>query len=107
MNGSWLRNLSILSLVTMVRKKELKNQSRSTEWKLGVKFKWKAQDTPQQNSLVEVGFTTVGNHGCSMMIGANVIYAMIFKLYKEVYKYATLLDGLVLKELDGVVQTRN
>ena len=34
-----------------------------------------------------------------MMIAANVSYALRFKLYREAYACATLLDGLVLKIL--------
>ena len=31
---------------------------------------------------------------------------MRFKLYKEAYKCATLLDRLMSKDLDGVIKTR-
>ena len=40
------------------------------------------------------------------MIGANVSSVMRFKLFKEAYKCTMLLDGLVLKTLDGVIRTK-
>jgi hypothetical protein len=41
-----------------------------------------------------------------MMIAANVPNALRFKLYREAYSCATLLDGLVIKTLGDVTQTR-
>ena len=35
--------------------------SESAAWKLSLEFEFTARDTPQQNSLVEVRFTTIGN----------------------------------------------
>ena len=35
-------------------------------------FKFTACDTPQQNSLAEVGFATLANHGWAMMHRANL-----------------------------------
>ena len=86
--------------------KKLEGRYKSADWKLGIDFEWTARATPQQNSLMEVGFTTIGNHGRAMMIAANITYAMRFILFKEAYACATLLDGLVLVDLDGTVKTR-
>jgi hypothetical protein len=86
--------------------KGLEDRLKSATWKLAVDFEWTARATPQQNSLAEVAFTTLGNRGRAMMIAANVPYALRFKLYKEAYSCATLLDGLVLKTLGDVIQTR-
>ena len=41
-----------------------------------------------------------------MMIAANVAYPLRYKLYRKAFTCATLLDGLVVKEIDGVEQTR-
>ena len=40
--------------------KALALRSKSAERKLGIDFEWTARNTPQQNTLVEVGFTTIG-----------------------------------------------
>ena len=48
----------------------------SVDWKLNVDFEWTVRDTPQQNSMVEVGFTTIGNRGCAMMIAAKIAYKL-------------------------------
>ena len=73
---------------------------------MGIRFEWTARNTPQQNSLVEVGFVTIGKHGRAMMIAANIVYAIRFKLYHEAYECTTMLDGLAVIILDGVSQTR-
>ena len=85
---------------------KLEKRSKSAEWKLNLTFEYTARSTPQQNSLAEVGFTTIGNQGLGMMIAANIGYAMRFLPYCEAYACATMLDGLVLKELDGVTCPR-
>ena len=85
---------------------KLKDQCKSADWKLGIDFEWTARATPQQNSLVEVGFTTIGDRGRAMMIAANISYAMRFVLFKEAYACATLLDGLVVVEINGEIKTR-
>ena len=84
----------------------MEGSCKSADWKLGIDFKWTARSTHQQNSLVEVGFTTIGNRGQAMMIAANIGYAMRFLLYKEAYMCATLLDGLVVVTLNGIAKTR-
>ena len=86
--------------------KSLKSRCNSVDWKLNIDFEWTARSTPQQNSPAEVAIATIGNRGRAMMIAANVPYAMRFKLYREAYRCATLLDGLVVKEVDGEVKTR-
>mgnify|MGYP000117070222 CR=1 FL=1 len=55
---------------------KLEKRCNGVEWKLNATFKYTARDTPQQNSLVEVGFTTIGNRGRAMMIAANILYEM-------------------------------
>eukprot|EP00957_Ditylum_brightwellii_P002157 165917-Ditylum_brightwellii.AAC.1 len=54
--------------------KLFKKKSDSADLKLNVKFEYTASETPQQNSLAEVSFATIGNRGRTMMIGANVPY---------------------------------
>eukprot|EP00957_Ditylum_brightwellii_P189608 14432751-Ditylum_brightwellii.AAC.1 len=50
----------------------LEKRSDSANWKLNFKFKYTVCEMPQQNSLVEVSFATIGNRGRTMMIQANV-----------------------------------
>ena len=45
---------------------------KSVAWKLPIKFEYTACDTLQKNSLVEVGFSTIGNRGRSMMAAVNI-----------------------------------
>ena len=60
---------------------KLEKRCNGVEWKLNVNFEYTAKDTPQQNSLVEVGFTTIGNRGKAMMIATNISYEMRFVLF--------------------------
>eukprot|EP00957_Ditylum_brightwellii_P031781 2410183-Ditylum_brightwellii.AAC.1 len=50
----------------------LQKQANSAAWKLNIKFEYTARDTPQQNSLAEVGLAILSNRGRAMMIAANV-----------------------------------
>ena len=86
--------------------KKLEKRSNSAMWKLDITFEYTARDTPQQNSLVEVGFTTIGNRARAMMIAANIVLPMRYRMYREAYTCATMLDWLVMVTLDGVTKSR-
>jgi hypothetical protein len=43
--------------------KLLKKRCESSNWKLGIEFEFTVHVTPQQNSLLEVGFVMIVNHG--------------------------------------------
>ena len=98
--------VSIVQCNNAGKNKKLKGRCKNLNWKLGIDFKWTAHATLQQNSLVEVGFTTIGNRGRSMMIAANISYTMQFILFKEAHACVTLLDGLIVVNIDGGVKTR-
>ena len=84
----------------------LENRCKSAAWKLDVEFEYTARDTPQQNSMVEVGFATLGNRGRAMMIAANVPEKMVYKLFREAFTCATMIDWLSVVEIKGRVATR-
>ena len=86
--------------------KKLQKRCESSDWKLGIKFEYTARATPQQNSLSEVSFATVANRGRALMARANIPMAIRYRIYSEAFKTATLLDGLVTIDLDGVTATR-
>ena len=52
--------------------KRLQTRCASKDWKMKCEFEFTARDTPQQNSLAEVGFATLANCGRAMMHRANV-----------------------------------
>ena len=84
----------------------MEKRCASADWKLGIEFEYTAQDTPQQNSMVEVGFTTIRNRGMAMMIAANVTKEQKYKLFGEAFTCATMLDWLVLCIIQGKQKTR-
>jgi hypothetical protein len=84
----------------------LQKRSDSKDWKLNIKFEFTARDTPQQNHLAELGFAHLASKGRAMMISANIPLTLRYKLFKEAFKTATLLDGLMAVTLEGVTATR-
>jgi hypothetical protein len=84
----------------------LHNQRVSSDWKLGIKFEYTAQNTPQQNHLAEQGFAHIAKLGRALMNHANVPLNWRFKRFAKAFKTATLLDGLRVITLDGVIDTR-
>jgi hypothetical protein len=73
---------------------------------LPIEFEFTARDTPQQNHLAEVGFATLANKGRAIMYHANVPLKTRYKLFTEAFKTATLLDALVVVDIDGVKKSR-
>ena len=41
-----------------------------------------------------------------MMIAANVVFVMRYKLFREAITTATLLDALIPIEINGIIKTR-
>ena len=85
---------------------KLEKRANGADWKLDVQFEYTARDTPQQNYLVEKSFDTLTARGRAMMDTANVPTEHRYKLFREVFKTATLLDGLVVTTIDGKKQSR-
>jgi len=86
--------------------KLLKRRAQSSDWKLGIEFEFTARDTPQQNSLAEVGFATIANRGRAILHHANIPYSIRPRVWTEAFKTATLLDGLLPIEIDGKAATK-
>jgi len=87
--------------------KKLEERCSSADWKLDIVFEYTARDTPQQNSLAELGLTVLSALGRSIMAAANVPEEIRNKgVWREAIKTATDLDALAAIELDGVLQPR-
>ena len=69
-------------------------------------FEFTPRDIPQQNSLAEVGFATCANRGRALMARANVPTDIRTKVWTAAFMTATLLDGLMSIEIDGVINSR-
>jgi hypothetical protein len=72
----------------------LHDRSDSSDWKLGIKFKNTARNTPQQNHLAEQGFAHITKQGRALMKHVKVPLKWQFKLFAKAFKTATLLDRL-------------
>ena len=99
-------NISIIRLDNAGENTLLEKRARSSDWKLNINFEYTARNTPQQNHLAEVGLTTIVNRGRSMMVAANVPTEERYRLFGEAFKTASLLDALVLVEVNGKVKSR-
>ena len=73
---------------------------------MNVNFEFTARETPQQNSIVEVGFATLLKIGLAMMIAAKVPKKNRYMFFRKAFETATHLDGLTLITLDNVIATR-
>jgi hypothetical protein len=71
---------------------KLEKRANSKDWQLGIEFEKIARDTPQQNSLAEVGLATITKRAWAMMIQANIPYKVYYWLFKDAYKTAAILD---------------
>ena len=86
---------------------KLMHRCQSADWKLGIKkFELTARDTPQQNALSEIGFATINNRSRSLMYRANIPIRIRHLLYPKAILLATLMDGLVIEEINGVSKCR-
>eukprot|EP00957_Ditylum_brightwellii_P118084 9005761-Ditylum_brightwellii.AAC.1 len=88
------------------KEKALEKRCESAVWKLGIQFEYTLHDTPQQNSVVEVGFATIGNQGQAMMVAANVPEKAMCKLFREAFTCATMLDWLAIITLENMTKTQ-
>jgi hypothetical protein len=66
-----------------------------------------ARDTLQQNHLAELGFAVLANRGRALMRNReNIPKILQYKLFKEAFKTATLLDALMVVKIDGEKRLR-
>jgi hypothetical protein len=84
----------------------LQNRATGVAWKLKLTFEYTARGTPQQKHLAELAFATLANKGRAMMYAANLTLELRYRLYREAFQTATLLDGLLPVEINGVVKSR-
>ena len=79
----------------------LQNRCNSATWQLGIKFEFTARDTPQQNSLEEVGIFTLANCVWAMMHYAHVPLEYRYKLFRDCYATAAMVNGLMIVNVNG------
>ena len=79
----------------------LQNHCNSISWQLGIEFEFSARDTPQQNSLAEVGIYTLANCVWPMMHYAHVLMEYRYKLFCDCYMTAAMVDELMIVNVNG------
>ena len=83
--------------------KVLEQQANLANWKLGLKYKYVAPETPQHNHLAELALTSITNKGRTFMAAVNVPSAMRYAQGPKAFQYATKTDGLCMVNVNGVV----
>ena len=73
---------------------------------MNIKFQFTGLATPQQNSYVEVGFATLPGRSRVFLIHANVPMEQRYNLFSEVAQFATMLDKMVLTEVNRETKMR-
>ena len=56
--------------------------------------------------MADLAFAVLANKGRALMYRASIPYEMRFKVWREAFQTATLLNGLVPIKLNGKVATR-
>jgi len=84
----------------------LAQEINKQKWQLDIEVEYTARDTPQQNSLVEVAFNTIACRAKSLMYDANVPDEFRHLLYPKAILLATLLDSLIIVNINGVDKPR-
>jgi hypothetical protein len=79
----------------------LQQHCKSKDWKFQITCEYTAVMTPQQNHLADLGFTILANRGRALMARAYVPMKIRYKIWKEAFQTATLLDGLTVMTIDG------
>ena len=74
------------------------------DWKLVLQWESTSRNTPQQNSIAEVGFWTIKHQDKAMMVGTNVLKEVQFMVYREAYDTACKLDGLIPITIDCITK---
>ena len=72
----------------------LQNWANSATWQLGISLKFMARDTPQQNSLAEVGIFMLADW--VMMHSAHVPVEFWYKLFRDCCAMAAINDGIMI-----------
>lgn len=87
----------------------LEKRAQSVDWQnlQPVTFEITSRETPQHNSLVEVGFPYLSGLARAVMSAANIPPDVRGKVAIEALKYVTQTDGLVPVEIGGVVASRD
>jgi hypothetical protein len=83
----------------------LQQRCESADWKFNIKCEFTAAMTPQQNHLAELGFAILANRGRALMARANVPMVIRYKIWREAFRTATMLDGLTVATTDGQTGT--
>jgi hypothetical protein len=93
-----------------IRKGRQKNVNKTTDqgsdWKIPVQFEFTGRDTPQQNHLAEVAFSTIAGRGRAMMSATKVPKCYRENFWREAFQTTTFLDGLTVIELKNKKLTR-
>ena len=103
----WIKNL-FMKYHIRIKKIRLDNsrenrmlQAKTNQQNLGIKFKFTAPGTPQQNSVVERKFPTLMGRARAMMTHAGLDDYFKRKFWCEPVSTATKLDNMMVRHMGG------
>ena len=100
------RTVKYIRLDNAGENKLLKQRTQHKDWKLNITYEFTAAQTPQQNSVVEVGFATLTKKVRAIMSQANVTPARKWEHSGDCFSYVTKLDNLLVSTINGKTGTR-
>lgn len=83
----------------------LQTHCNSEMWQLSIKFECTVRDTPQQNSLAEVGIFCWVSRVQAMIHFAHGPLECWYKLFHNCYAMETMNDGLIIVNVNGKYAT--
>ena len=75
-------------------------------WKMDINFEYTGVETPQKNHLEELVSTMLGARGRTLIYQTNVTTNIMYRVYKDAYRTATIIDGLTVIDIYGKQATR-
>jgi hypothetical protein len=99
--------IKILRMDNAGENKLLQQRCESKDWQFAIDYEYTGRDTPQHNHMAELGFSTLGNKGRSLIVRANIPMSKKYLLFREAFKTATDLDSLVVTTIGEKKATRH
>jgi hypothetical protein len=84
----------------------LEKRCKSKNWQSDISFESNYRVTPHHNHVVEMGIYVIINSIRALLIRANISFQYQFHLFRDAFKTATYIDGLIVVEVNGKIASR-
>ena len=107
--SKWKNNGKLMTYVrhnNAWENKVLRKIANDSQWKLGIAVKCTGKGTPQRNQLAKLGFAYIASKARAMIVEANLLEEIKYKLCKECFNCAMYLSNLAMVTLNTKTATR-